>query len=49
MTGRRIDGAGTWVDRAHPIDFTIDGRLLQGTNAAAGESGNTGTSASLLR
>ncbi len=30
MTGRRIEGAGAWVDRAHPIGFTIDGRLLQG-------------------
>ena len=30
MTGRRIAGAGAWVDRAHPVDFTIDGRPLHG-------------------
>ncbi len=30
MTGRRLSNGGTWIDRAHPIRFTFDGRELTG-------------------
>jgi sarcosine oxidase subunit alpha len=30
MTGRRIDGAGAWLDRARPMTFAFDGREIAG-------------------
>jgi sarcosine oxidase, subunit alpha len=30
VTGRRIDGAGAWLDRARPMTFTFDGREVAG-------------------
>src|SRR5437016_2145871 len=30
MTGRRIEGAGTWLDRARPMAVSFDDRALHG-------------------
>jgi len=30
VTGRRLDGGGTWLDRAHPMTCTFDGREIRG-------------------
>src|SRR5437868_10036680 len=30
MTGRRVDGAGSWIDRGSPVTFMFDGRAVQG-------------------
>jgi sarcosine oxidase subunit alpha len=30
VTGRRVDGAGRWLDRARPVTFAFDGREVQG-------------------
>src|SRR5262245_48443420 len=30
MTGRRVDGAGAWLDRGRRIPFTFDGRAVEG-------------------
>src|SRR4051794_35366297 len=30
MTGRRVDGAGSWIDRGSPVTFVFDGRAVQG-------------------
>src|SRR6188472_3575980 len=30
MSGRRVAGAGAWLDRARPVAFTFDGRAVQG-------------------